>query len=327
MRKHLAAAVIGLAACGDNLPPPEPVILFQGNVWGGNLAVADGRVYFTAFTYGAEEDQAVLSVPAGGGAVTRLWHGAPHMIFGNGMAVAGGDVFWSQEADPTNAVYRAPVGGGERGYVLLVDGDGQLEKRTMQVAKSGKPDAHDAFSRSIAEAVLIDGEAIVTVDAALDGRLSEYVSVHKLMLRSVACLPIRGPSGTVGVLYLEHRRSRGRFSDSAVDLLHAFADQAAIALENARLLLEDKRRQAELQAANAELEAAKRGLEELLHARTEELAEAQRELKRTRRSRRDAYIRHGMVGQSAKMRRVSEAIDRLQAVRVPVVIYGESGTG
>jgi hypothetical protein len=86
------------------------------------------------------------------------------------------------------------LSGAERGCVLLVDKHGQLEKRTMETAKSEQPDPHAAFSRSIAEAVLIDGEPIVTVDATRDGRLSEYVSVHKLMLRSVACLPIRGRS-------------------------------------------------------------------------------------------------------------------------------------
>ena len=104
------------------------------------------------------------------------------------------------------------LSGAERGYVLLVDAKGELERRVMEVAKSEQPDSHAAFSRSIAEAVLIDGEPIVTVDATRDGRLREYVSVHKLMLRSVACLPIRGRKGTVGVLYLEHRRSRGRFT-------------------------------------------------------------------------------------------------------------------
>ena len=54
--------------------------------------------------------------------------------------------------------------------------------------------SHYDGATALAEAVLIDAAPIVTVDATDDGRLSEYVSVHKLMLRSVACLPIRGRS-------------------------------------------------------------------------------------------------------------------------------------
>jgi DNA-binding NtrC family response regulator len=197
----------------------------------------------------------------------------------------------------------------------------------MEVAKSQAPDPHAAFSRSIAEAVLIDGEPIVSVDAARDGRLNEYVSVHKLMLRSIACLPIRGRSGTVGVLYLEHRHSRGRFSEASVALLHAFADQAAIALENARLMQENLGRQKELEAANRALEQAKQDLEELLSARTDALLDAQRELSRARRAARTRATRHGMVGRSAAMLRVFDAIDRVQGAKVPVIIDGESGTG
>jgi transcriptional regulator with GAF, ATPase, and Fis domain/predicted Ser/Thr protein kinase len=219
------------------------------------------------------------------------------------------------------------LSGAERGYVLLVDKNGQLEKRVVETAKSEPPDPHAAFSRSIAEAVLIDGEPIVTVDATRDGRLSEFVSVHKLMLRSVACLPIRGRSGTVGVLYLEHRRSRGRFTEPSVALLSAFADQAAIALENARLIAENLKRREELEAQSRALEHAKQDLEELLSARTEALLEAQRELTMARRSARSRATRHGMIGSSPAMLRVFDTIDRVHSARVPVIIQGESGTG
>jgi transcriptional regulator with GAF, ATPase, and Fis domain len=218
------------------------------------------------------------------------------------------------------------LSGAERGYVLLVDERGHLAPRTMRASRSQTADPHEAFSRSIAEAVLIDGEAIVAVNAADDGRLNEYLSVHRLMLRSVACLPIRGPERSVGVLYLEHRRAAGRFSESTVDLLHAFADQAAIALENARLIAENRRRQEELQSANDALERAKHDLEALLAARTDELADAERELARTAASRRGA-TRHGMVARGAAMMRVFDGIERLRGTSVPVVVSGEAGTG
>jgi transcriptional regulator with GAF, ATPase, and Fis domain/tetratricopeptide (TPR) repeat protein/predicted Ser/Thr protein kinase len=214
----------------------------------------------------------------------------------------------------------------ERGSVLLVDSAGHLTPQFTRTRMTVQDEALATFSRSIAEAVLIDGEAIVTVDATADGRLSSYVSVHKLMLRSVACLPIRGHAGTVGVLYLEHRRSRGRFSDATVDLLSAFADQAAIAIENARLLEEIRKQKLELERANVELEKAKCDVEDVLLQRTRQLEDVQRELERVA-PRSSGQGRYGMIAKSAVMSRIFDAIGRLAGNAVPVVVGGESGTG
>jgi DNA-binding NtrC family response regulator len=191
-----------------------------------------------------------------------------------------------------------------------------------------RPDEpHVAFSQSIAEAVLIDGEPIVTADARTDGRLSEYLSVHNLMLRSVACLPIRDRTGILGVLYVEHRVRRGRFGPEDVELLLAFADQAAIALANARLLAENEKKRRELEAAKEALEKAKEEIERLLDARTAELDAARRELMRAREALRLAHGRYGIVGQSEGIRKVLAIVERVRDTSVPVVLYGESGTG
>ncbi|AKF08367.1 sigma-54-dependent Fis family transcriptional regulator [Sandaracinus amylolyticus] len=218
------------------------------------------------------------------------------------------------------------LSGAERGFVLLVGEDGKLAPAAVRDAKS-PDDPHVVFSQSIAEAVQIDGEPIVTVDARADGRLSEYLSVHKLMLQSVACLPIRDRSGIVGVLYVEHRVRRGRFRSGDVELLLAFADQAAIALSNARLLGENEKKRRELEAANEALEKAKDEIERLLVARTAELDDARRELGRARDALRSAHDRHGIVGRSEAIRRVLAIVDRVRDASVPVVIHGESGTG
>jgi DNA-binding NtrC family response regulator len=153
------------------------------------------------------------------------------------------------------------------------------------------------------------------------------MSVHKLMLKSVACIPISGHRGVVGVLYLEHRLRAGRFQESDIDLLLAFADQAAIAIENARLWRENEKRRRELEAQAAELAKAKGDIERLLETRTEELAEVRRDLGRARAALESQTNRHGIVGQSVAMRRVYALIDRVADSPVPIVIEGESGTG
>ena len=231
------------------------------------------------------------------------------------------------------------LSGAERGFVLLVGADGKLETHAVRDAAS-PDDPHVAFSQSIAEAVLIDGEPIVTVDAQTDRRLSEYVSVHRLMLQSVACVPIRatsiigtgtaageGGSGMLGVLYVEHRVRRARFGQADVELLLAFADQAAIALANAKLYRDLDTRQRELAESNEALEKAKEDIERLLDARTMELDEAKSELVRTREALRAQHERHGIVGRSDGIRRVLAIVDRVGPLSVPVVIQGESGTG
>ncbi len=218
------------------------------------------------------------------------------------------------------------LSGAERGFVLLVGPDGALTPHAVHDATS-PDDPHVAFSRSIAEAVLIDQEPIVTVDARTDDRLNEYLSVHRLMLQSVACLPIRGARGIEGVLYVEHRVRRGRFGPSDVELLLALADQAAIALANARMLGELEAERRSLKEANEALERANDEIARLLEARTAELDDARRELGRARDILRARFERQGIIGRSEGIRRVLATIDRIKDSSIPVVIHGESGSG
>ena len=110
------------------------------------------------------------------------------------------------------------LSGAERGFVLTLNARGELEPFLVRHVGLAEDDPHVAFSRSIAESVLIDGAPLITVDASADHRLSEYVSVHQMMLKSVVALPIRGRSGILGVLYLEHRMRRGRFAEVELDV-------------------------------------------------------------------------------------------------------------
>ncbi|CAN5751061.1 hypothetical protein BH09MYX1_BH09MYX1_08220 [soil metagenome] len=218
--------------------------------------------------------------------------------------------------------------GGERGFLLLVTPDGEL---TTQAARDRKgDDPHATFSRSVAERVLDSGEPVVASRAREDSRLAEAVSVHQLMIQSIACVPVRGapPLGRpIGALYVETRLRPGlRFEDELPTLL-AFADQAAIAIESARLLDENERRTRELEQSNAELEAAKERLREILGRKTELLAEARRDLHRVRAELRSHFGYGGLVGNSAAMRKLYAVIDRVKDTDVPVLVTGESGTG
>jgi transcriptional regulator with GAF, ATPase, and Fis domain len=218
------------------------------------------------------------------------------------------------------------LSGAERGFVLLVDENGALEAKTIRGAQSLLGERTAAFSRSIAETVLIDGDPVVTVDAAHDARVQDYMSVHQLMLRSVACLPIESRGRTWGVLYLEHRSASGRFSGTDLSLLRAYADQAALAIETSRLVERVEAQKQDLERANLALREANEHLEQRLQGKTEALQRTQREIARLQPSS-AAGDRWGLVGASDGMRRVYEVLDRVAVNEVPVVITGESGTG
>jgi transcriptional regulator with GAF, ATPase, and Fis domain len=216
--------------------------------------------------------------------------------------------------------------GAERGFVLRVDEHGALEAQTIRGAESQLGAQTAAFSRSIAETVLIDGEPVVTVDAAHDARVQDYMSVHRLMLKSVACLPIESRGRTWGVLYLEHRSASGRFSGVDLSLLRAYADQAAIAIETSDLVAKVEAQKRELEQANQALREANAQLEQRLHGQAETLANTKRQIERLQGTTTQGE-RWGMVGASEGMQRLYEMLDRVAAADVPVVITGESGTG
>ena len=222
--------------------------------------------------------------------------------------------------------YALELSRAEHGFVLLQQSSGALMVYTHR-SRAGDA-AHAEFSRSIAESVVKTGEPVLTLNAQSDARMQNFASVHQMMLESVVCVPILAPHGAaIGALYLETRVRPGTHFERELPTLRAFADQVAIALENARLINENKQRADALAATNAALSDAQERLRELLDGRTEQLKRARQKLRDARETLYGHFGYQGLVGTSEAMRRVYAVIDRVRDTDVPVLITGESGTG
>jgi len=215
----------------------------------------------------------------------------------------------------------------ERGFLLLRSKN-RLEIRTarnLDREPIRKPAAK--ISRSIAEEVAKTGKPLITINAQTDERLTSSGSVSDLKLRSVMAVALKIKGIVTGVLYVDNRFEEGVFSKVDLPLLEAFADQASVAVENARLVAENERRQKELESAKEKVEELNRILNEKVRRQSAELLEVKQILRERQDEFEFKYSYDSIVGDSGRMREVFRLLDKVTDSDVPVLIQGESGTG
>ena len=124
----------------------------------------------------------------------------------------------------------------ERGFLMIANAEGVLELTTTYGIDRATVEGDDMRpSQTTVRRVFESGEPTVTTDAQQDPRFNINTSVRALRLRSIICVPLAIKARTIGVVYLDSRVAPGLFSPHDPDLLTAFANQAALAIENARL--------------------------------------------------------------------------------------------
>lgn len=182
----------------------------------------------------------------------------------------------------------------ERGFILLSTNenrDGFEIKSSRNFTEKQLGDLV-RISKSVVHEVLQGGEPVLAYEALQDDRFKETESIVLQQIQSVACVPLRMKTRQVGAIYLDSLSKRGRFTRENLPFLTIFANQAAVAIENARLY-------AAVRAEN-------------------------------RRLRQEVQRAHGfdeIIGQSRRMQEVFDTVSRVVESDASVLIEGESGTG
>jgi putative nucleotidyltransferase with HDIG domain len=138
----------------------------------------------------------------------------------------------------------------ERGFLMLRESNGELAVQIARgIAHINLDEEAFKVSKTVVKKVVDSGAPVLTTNAQADPRFDAQMSVAAYQLRSILCAPLKLKNNLIGVLYVDNRAHAGIFKDHDLELISAFADQAAVAIDSARLF-ED------LQESHRELEKA-----------------------------------------------------------------------
>ncbi len=184
----------------------------------------------------------------------------------------------------------------ERGMIFLREdregpGQGEFSVHLTRNLESETVRDAESFSRRIVAAAG-SGRSLLALDAGSDERFRDLASVSLYHIRSLMCVPLRSRGRVIGTVYLDSRKDGRLFTQDDLRFVEAFADQAALAIENTRM--------------RVRLERENRHLAEAAEART-------------------SFA--NLVGRSPGIQAVFSLIEKVAATDLPVMIRGESGTG
>ncbi len=119
----------------------------------------------------------------------------------------------------------------ERGLIILTDESGESYRT---VASNLLKDKDTTFSTSIVKATLENRGTLLSSDLSSDSRFKDAESIRRLSIYSFICVPLVVPlrNQALGTLYVDQRIHRKTFAQDDAQFLEAFANLAAIAINN-----------------------------------------------------------------------------------------------
>ncbi len=121
--------------------------------------------------------------------------------------------------------------------LLMVDSDANELRFEIAVGEAAEKlrDIRLKIGEGIAGWVALNNQPVYVQDASKDTRFSNRIDdMTQIKTHSIACIPVRGREGVLGVIELINCPQPLRFEEEDLFLLQALADYAAIAIENAR---------------------------------------------------------------------------------------------
>jgi len=126
---------------------------------------------------------------------------------------------------------------GDRCAVVYRGGSAGIEVRAMACAKEGLA-REVRISTTAARQVIDDNVAILINDVFSDERFRAQQSILQGNITSILCAPLFHQDAVFGLLYLDAAGRLGAFDQPQLALLSAFANLAAIKIDNLRLVAE-----------------------------------------------------------------------------------------
>lgn len=188
----------------------------------------------------------------------------------------------------------------ERGFIMLYEGNGELGFVLGRTRDGQDLEAQEfKISMSTAEGVAETGVPVYVTGPDALRTLKYKQSVADLGLKTIICAPLCAPSGIQGVLYADSRSVVREITTVKAEIVNSFAEQAAVAIENARQYSDLRQSKRQLQQENERL---------------------RREMKR-------GTGLGPIVGRSDGMLELFDVMGRVAETQTTVLIEGETGTG
>jgi response regulator RpfG family c-di-GMP phosphodiesterase/pSer/pThr/pTyr-binding forkhead associated (FHA) protein len=120
--------------------------------------------------------------------------------------------------------------------VVLIRDEATGAMRPAHAATRGSDKIPEiSISETVLHRAVKERATLIANDAGHDARLSASESIIGLQVKAVMCAPLVIREGVLGALYIDNREHTVRYDEMDAELVTAFANQAAVAVDNARL--------------------------------------------------------------------------------------------